>query len=142
MSAYAIHCVQILRKILAKTSSSRRNEQSIPPTMKNVRPNAEQNLLKRERYRPEHSQLHQIPNWGRATAPEFSYLYWYKPAAAIIPRRSGSSQGWKGGSPEGGEGGIRKSRRPHSLVPPQGAIKSTGAMRYSSWKKPEETPKE
>ena len=56
------------------------------------------------------------------------------PAAADPP-------GWKGGSPEGGEGGLLRVRRPRSLVPPQGAIKSTGAMRYSSLKKPEETPK-
>ena len=34
-----------------------------------------------------------------------------------------------------GEGGIRKSRRPCPLVPPQGAIKSTRAMRYSSLRK-------
>ena len=55
------------------------------------------------------------------------------PAAADPP-------GWKGGSPEGGEGGLLRVRRPRSLVPPQGAIKSTGAMRYSSLKKPERNP--
>ena len=38
----------------SKTNNSRRNEQSIPPIMKNERPNAKRNLLKRERYRPEH----------------------------------------------------------------------------------------
>ena len=70
----------------------------------------------------------------KKSAPDTKIQYWYKPRqpnqpAAAIP------QGWKGGSPEGGEGGIRKSRRPHSLVPPQGAIKSTRAMRYSSLKK-------
>ena len=81
---------QILRKILAKTPRSRRHEQSIPPIMKNERPNTQRNLLKRVRYRAEHSQLHQIPNWGRATAPEFSKQYCPKPAAAKIPRRSGS----------------------------------------------------
>ena len=37
MSAYAINCAQILRKNIAKTKSSRRNEQSIPPIMKNER---------------------------------------------------------------------------------------------------------
>ena len=57
-----------------------------------------------------------------------------------MPRRSGSP-GLEGGSPEGGEGGLLRVRRPRSLVPPQGTIKSTGAMRYSSLKKPEETPK-
>ena len=87
---------QIPRKILAKTPRSRRHEQSIPPIMKNERPKTQQNLLKRKQYRPEHRQLHQIPNWGRATAPEFSYQYWYKPAAAKMPRRSGSPKGWKG----------------------------------------------
>ena len=50
----------------SKTNNNRRNEQSIPPIMKNERPKTQRNLLKRERYRPEHSQLHQIPNWGRA----------------------------------------------------------------------------
>ena len=50
----------------SKIPRSRRHEQSIPPIMKNERPNAQQNLLKRERYRPEHKQLHQIPNWGVA----------------------------------------------------------------------------
>ena len=48
----------------SKIPRSRRNEQSIPPIMKNERPNAGRNLLKRERSRPEHRQLHQIPNWG------------------------------------------------------------------------------
>ena len=66
----------------SKTNNSRRHEQSIPPIMKNERPNAQQNLLKRVRYRPEHKQLHQIPNWGRAIAPEFNCLNWHKPAAA------------------------------------------------------------
>ena len=48
----------------SKIPRSRRHEQSIPPIMKNERPNAGRNLLKRVRYRPEHKQLHQIPNWG------------------------------------------------------------------------------
>ena len=128
-------------KDFGKTPRSRRNEQSIPPVMKNERPKTQRNLLKRKRYRPEHSQLHQIPNWGRATAPEFSIQYCPKPAAAIIPRRSGSSQGWKGGSPEGGEGGIRKSRRPHSLVRRKATIKSPRTTWYSPLVKPERTPK-
>ena len=55
----------------SKIPRSRRNEQSIPPIMKNERPNAGRNLLKRERYRPEHKQLHQIPTWGRATCTGF-----------------------------------------------------------------------
>ena len=62
---------QILRKILAKTPRSRRHEQSIPPIMKNERPKTQRNFLKRERSRPEHKQLHQIPNWGRATRTGF-----------------------------------------------------------------------
>ena len=73
----------------SKTPRSRRHEQSIPPIMKNERPKTQRNLLKRVRSRPEHRQLHQIPNWGRAKAPEFSYLYCPKPAAAYMPRRSG-----------------------------------------------------
>ena len=48
----------------SKIPRSRRHEQSIPPIMKNERPKTQRNLLKRERYRPEHKQLHQIPNWG------------------------------------------------------------------------------
>ena len=51
----------------SKTNNSRRNEQSIPPIMKNERPNTQRNLLKRVRYRPEHKQLHQIPKWRLAT---------------------------------------------------------------------------
>ena len=39
----------------SKTPRSSRHEQSIPPIMKNVRYNAQRNLLKRKRYRPEHS---------------------------------------------------------------------------------------
>ena len=38
----------------SKTNNSRRNEQSIPPIMKNERPKTQRNLLKRERYRAEH----------------------------------------------------------------------------------------
>ena len=60
----------------SKTPRSRRNEQSIPPIMKNERPNTQQNLLKRERYRPEHSQLHQIPNWGRAICTGNQLTIW------------------------------------------------------------------
>ena len=41
-------------KDYSKTPRSRRHEQSIPPIMKNERYNTQQNLLKRERYRPEH----------------------------------------------------------------------------------------
>ena len=58
----------------SKTPRSRRNEQSIPPIMKNERPKTQRNLLKRVRSRPEHSQLHHIPKWGVAIAPEFSCL--------------------------------------------------------------------
>ena len=100
--------------------------------MKNERPQTQQNLLKRERYRPVHRQLHQIPNWGVAICTGIQHT--------ILPQTRGSlhappqriPQGWKGGSPEGGEGGIRKSRRPHSLVPPQGAIKSPRTTWYSN----------
>ena len=83
---------QILRKILAKPPRSRRNEQSIPPIMKNERPKTQQNLLKRVRYRPEHSPLHQIPNWGVATCTGFQLPKWAtsprQPSfpAAAIPR--------------------------------------------------------
>ena len=59
-----------------KTNNSRRHEQSIPPIMKNERPNAGRNLLKRVRYRPEHSQLHQIPNWGRAICTGIQLPKW------------------------------------------------------------------
>ena len=53
-------------KDFGKTPRSRRNKQSIPPIMKNERPQTQRNLLKRERSRPEHKQLHQIPKWGVA----------------------------------------------------------------------------
>ena len=85
---------QILRKILAKTPRIRRNEQTIPPIMKNKRPNAGRNLLKRERYRAEHKQLHQIPNWGRATAPDFNCLNGQQTRGSKDTRRS-DSPGWK-----------------------------------------------
>ena len=48
----------------SKIPRSRRHEQSIPPIMKNERPQTQRNRLKRVRYRPEHSQLPQIPTWG------------------------------------------------------------------------------
>ena len=74
---------QILRKATAKTPCSRRNEQSFPPIMKNERPTAQQNLLKRVRYRPEHSQLHQIPNWGVSICTGFQL--------PILPQTRGSN---------------------------------------------------
>ena len=86
---------QILRKILAKTSRSRRNEQSIPPIMKNERPNAERNLLKRERYRPEHKQLHQIPKWRLATCTGFQQT--------IFPQARGSNHAPPQRIPQGEE---------------------------------------
>ena len=77
-------------KDFGKTPRSRRHEQSIPPIMKNERPNAQQNLLKRERSRPEHKQLYQIPNWGRAIRTGIQLPKWAtsprqpnQPAAAI-----------------------------------------------------------
>ena len=60
----------------SKTNNSRRHEQSIPPIMKNERPNAQQNLLKRERSRPEHKQLHQIPKWRLATCTGIQLPKW------------------------------------------------------------------
>ena len=69
-------------KDFGKTPRSRRHEQSIPPIMKNERPTTQRNLLKRVRYRAEHSQLHQIPNWGRATRTGFQQT--------ILPQTRGS----------------------------------------------------
>ena len=81
-------------KDFGKTPRSRRNEQSIPPIMKNERPKTQQNLLKRVRYRPEHSPLHQIPNWGVATCTGNQLPKWATnprqptcPAAADSPGR-------------------------------------------------------
>ena len=75
-----------------KTNNSRRHEQSIPPIMKNERPNAGRNLLKRKRYRPEHKQLHQIPNWGLSICTGIQLPKWVTsprqqscPAAADPP---------------------------------------------------------
>ena len=81
----------------SKTNNSRRNEQSIPPIMKNERPNAKRNLLKRERYRPEHKAPKQkievaISDLHRNSTDEMGN----KPAAAYMPRRSGSPQGLEG----------------------------------------------
>ena len=50
------------------------------------------------------------------------------PAAADNP-------GWMRWSPEDGEGGLRRVLLPRPLVRRKATIKSTGAMRYSSWKK-------
>ena len=44
-------------------------------------------------------------------------------------------------SPEDGEGGLRRVLLPRPLVRRKATIKSTEAMRYSSLKKPEKTPK-
>ncbi len=45
-------------------------------------------------------------------------------------------------SPEDGEGGLRRVLLPRPLVRRKATMKSTEAMRYSSWKKPKETTKE
>ena len=114
---------------------SQTNSVFFPPNNEKRAIQAKQDQLKREQSKPEHkapkhhvevatSDLHRTPESNIGISPRQPN----QPAAAI-------PQGWKGGSPEGGEGGIRKSRRPRSLVPPQGAIKSTRAMRYSSWRK-------
>ena len=125
----------------SKTPRSRRNEQSIPPIMKNERPITQQNLLKRERYRPEHSQLHQIPNWGVATCTGFQLPKWATnprqpkcPAAADPPGRGVRVQRIE----------ERDSRRVHLLCPlvrRKATIKSPRTTWYSPLVKPERTPK-
>ncbi len=56
------------------------------------------------------------------------------PAAADNP-------GWMRWSPEDGEGGLRRVLLPRPLVRRKAIIKSTRAMRYSSLRKPKQTPK-
>ena len=81
---------QIPRKILAKTPRSRILT-IYPPIMKNERPTAQRNLLKRKRYRPEHRQLHQIPNWGLSICTGNQLPKWVtSPRQPTLPRRSGS----------------------------------------------------
>ena len=137
VSAYAIHCVVIPTIEHGKTPRSRRNEQSIPPPMKNERPNAQRNLLKREQSKPEHnspkhhvevgmSDLHRIPE---------SYIA-PNPRQPTFPRRSGSP-GWMRWSPEDGEGGLRRVLLPRPLVRRKATIKSTRMTWYSSLVKPE-----
>ena len=67
-------------------------------------------------------------------APEYSYLYCPKPAAAVMPRRSGFP-GLRRWSPEDGGEGLRRVHLLRPLVRRKATIKSTRAMRYSSLKK-------
>ena len=118
---------------------SQTNSVFFPPNNEKRAIQAKQDQLKREQSKTEHkapnqkievviNSLHRTPESNIGINPRQPN----QPAAAI-------PQGWKGGSPEGGEGGIRKSRRPHSLVPPQGAIKSPRTTWYSPLVKPEKT---
>ena len=84
----------------SKTNNSRRHEQSIPPIMKNVRPNAERNLLKRVRYRAEHSQLHQIPKWRLATCTGIQQT--------ILPQARGSNNAPPQRIPQGGRVRVQR----------------------------------
>ena len=56
------------------------------------------------------------------SAPDTSCLYPYKPAAAVMPRRSGHP-GVRRWSPEDGGEGLRRVLLLRPLVPPQGANK-------------------
>ena len=134
MSAYAINCAQILRKNIAKTSRSRRHKRSIPPIMKNVRYTP--NTPTETRTIPARTQSTQTKfgTGDKRPAPEYSYLYCPKPAAAVMPRRSGFP-GWMRWSPEDGEGGLRRVLLPRPLVRRKATIKSTSAMRYSALEK-------
>ena len=71
-------------------------------------------------------------------APDTSYLNCPKPAAAVMPRRSGFP-GWMRWSPEDGEGGLRRVLLPRPLVRRKATIKSTHTMWYSLLVKPEKT---
>ena len=118
----------------SKTYRSRRHEQSIPPPMKNERhmpntPTETRAIQSRTQTAKPYSELaisdlHRIPE---------SYIpvnrgSLHFPAAADSP-------GWMRWSPEDGEGGLRRVLLPRPLVRRKATIKSTGAMRYSSWKK-------
>ncbi len=110
--------------------------------MKNVRPNAARNFLKRKQYKPEHKAPNRKIEVAINSPHRNSTTYiGINRGSPINPPQRFPRVG-KGGVQRTtlawfrGEGGIRKSRRPRSMVPPQGAIKSTEAMRYSSLKKP------
>ena len=102
---------------------------------------AKQDRLKRERYRAEHkaskryievamSDLHL--NTANYIAPN--------PRQPICPAAA-DNPGWMRWSPEDGEGGLRRVLLPRPLVRRKATIKSTSAMRYSSWKKAKQTTK-
>ena len=102
---------------------------------------AQRNLLKREQYKPEHKALkHHVEvamsDLHRNTA---TYIP-INPRQPTFPRRSGFP-GWMRWSPEDGEGGLRRVLLPRPLVRRKATIKSTEAMRYSSWKKAKQTTK-
>ena len=79
----------------SKNYRSRRHEQPIPPIMKNVRyklgnPTETRTIPARTQIAAQHSELG-ISDLHRNTATYIAP----KPAAAVMPRRSGSPQGWK-----------------------------------------------
>ena len=121
----------------SKPYRSRRHEQSIPPPMKNERPNAQRDFLKREQSKPEHKapkryievgmiDLHRIPESYIPVSPRQQIC----PAAADSP-------GWMRWSPEDGEGGLRRVLLPRPLVRRKATIKSTRMTWYSPLVKPE-----
>ena len=121
-----------------KIKRSRRHEQPIPPPMKNERPNAQRDFLKRKRSKPEHQapkhhvevgikNLHRIQaayipvNRGSQSAPP----------QRITPR--GQERCWRG---IGDRNPLSLSNRPR-----EEQIKSTHTMWYSPLVKPKRKPK-
>ncbi|MDD7772802.1 MAG: hypothetical protein PT954_00025, partial [Eubacteriales bacterium] len=100
---------------------------------------AQRNLLKREQSKPEHKAAKRNIEVGMIDLHRIQAAYisvnrgsLHFPAAADTP-------GWMRWSPEDGEGGLRRVLLPRPLVRRKATIKSTGAMRYSSLKKPKQT---
>ena len=116
--------------------------------MKNERPNAQRNFLKREQSKPEHkapkryievgmNSLHRTPesyipvNRGSSNAPP-QRIPRVDEVESTEPRKRGSM----------GKEGSAESFFLVLWCPRKEQIKSTGAMRYSSLRKPKETTKE
>ena len=123
----------------AKTPRSRRNEQSIPPPMKNERLNAQRNLLKREQSKPEHNSPKRYIEVATNSLHRIQATYISINRGSLHPPRRSGSSGWMRWSPEDGEGGLRRVLLPRPLVRRKATMKSTRAMRYSALEKPIQT---
>ena len=120
----------------SKTSRSRRNVQSIPPPMKNGRPNAQRDFLKREQSKPEHKATKHHVEVGMNSLHRIQATY--------IPVHRGSSHAPPQRIPQRGQERCWRGigdRNPLSLFnrPREEQIKSTRMTWYSPLVKPIQT---